>query len=302
MGPLIVWRVSDRRRGHDSQSLGLTQALGRLNPCQTFDVPALPWPQAFACWVRGTFPSADRLPDPQLIVGAGHGTHGSMLAARHVRGGKVVVLMRPTLPTSCFDFCILPEHDPAPASGRILRSCGPLNTLIAAGQQDPAQGLILIGGPSRHFHWRFDQLLPPIEALLRSPGITWTVCDSPRTPAGDSERLAALTGANFMRFREAGAGGLENQLRAAGTVWVTADSMSMIFEALTAGSAVGILELPARGTDRIAFAVSDLIARGSVTPFQSWQPGRRLVALRPALREADRCAALLLQRLTAADA
>ena len=299
MGPLSVWRISDGRRGHDSQSLGLVQALGRLTPCQTFDVPALPWPQALAACLSGRFPGAHRFPNPHLIIGAGHGTHVSILAARRARGGKAVVLMRPTLPTSCFDLCIIPEHDPAPANGRILRSCGPLNTLRPATQQDPARGLILVGGPSRHFHWRFTEMLPRLQALLQTSGLRWTLADSPRTPAADSERLAGLPGAEFVRCREASADWLENQLRAAGTVWVTADSMSMIFEALTAGAGVGILELPERRQDRVTRAVSDLTARGMVTPFQCWHSGRRLVAQRPVLAEADRCAALLL-RMSAA--
>lgn len=299
-GPLIVWRLSDGRRGHDSQSLGLTQALGRLTSCQTLDLPTLPWPQALACWVRGVFPPADQSPNPHLIVGAGHGTHASLLAARRARGGKVVVLMRPTLPTTWFDFCIIPEHDPAPAGAHILRSCGPLNTLTAGTQADPARGLILIGGPSRHFHWRFDALLPRIETLLETTDIRWTLCNSPRTPATDSERLAGLAGATFVPCHSVHADWLAKQLRAVGTVWVTADSMSMIFEALSAGSAVGILELPGHGMGRVTGVVSDLVARGLVTPFRSWRPGHRLVAHGPALREADRCAALLLQRMSAA--
>jgi hypothetical protein len=300
MRPLIVWRISDGRRGHDSQSLGLARALGRLTPCQTFDLPVLPWPQALAALLRRDFPGTGDLPDPHLIVGAGHGTHVSMLAARRARGGKSVVLMRPTLPASCFDFCIIPEHDPAPANDRILRSRGPLNAMSTASRQDPARGLILVGGPSGHFHWRFPELLPQIQALLAAGGMHWTVADSPRTPAADSERLAALASADFAHCSETGSDWLENQLRAAGTVWVTADSMSMIFEALTAGSAVGIFELRPRRADRVTGAVADLVTCGMVTPFQSWQPGQRLVAHQPALAEADRCASLLLQRLDAA--
>ncbi len=302
MGPLILWRISDGRRGHDAQSLGLTQALGRLTPCQTFDIAALPWPQALAGWVRGIFPVADELPNPHLIVGAGHGTHGAMLAARRARGGKTVVLMRPTLPASCFDFCIIPEHDPAPAFGHILRSCGPLNSVTPGTERDPARGLILMGGPSRHFHWHMEALLLHIETLIRTPGVTWTLTDSPRTPATDSARLSRMSGVSFVACQSAGKNWLADQIPRAGMVWVTADSMSMIFEALSAGAAVGVLDLPPRGKDRITVAVSDLVARGMVTSFAAWQPGQRLVVRQPALQEADRCAALILQHLTAAGA
>jgi len=300
MRPLTAWRISDGRRGHDSQSLGLIQALGRLAPVQSFDLPALPLPQALIAWLGRKFPGAERLPDPVLIVGAGHATHVSMLAARRARGGMAVVLMRPTLPASAFDYCIIPEHDTAPDNNRVLRSCGPLNTQSAAAGQDPARGLILVGGPSRHFQWGFAELLPRIQALLATGAVQWTVSDSPRTPEADSRRLGELAGAEFVRWRDAGAGWLEGRLQTAGTVWVTADSMSMIFEALSAGSAVGILELPARRADRVTRSIRDLIDRGIVTPFASWQSGSRLIAHGPVLAEADRCAALLLQRIAAA--
>lgn len=303
MGPLTVWRFSDRRRGHDAQSLGLVHALGRLTACRSFDLPALPWPQTLSYWLAGNFPPGDQLPNPHLIVGAGHGTHGSLLAARRARQGKIVVLMRPTLPTAWFDFCIIPEHDPAPAGDHILRSFGPLNTLTAGTHNDPAAGLILVGGPSRHFQWRFAELLPRIQTLLGTPGIAWTVSNSPRTPAADNALLAAqLPGATFLPYNSVGTDWLAGQLRASGTVWITADSMSMIFEALTAGSAVGILELPDRGTDRVTRAISDLVTRGMVTPYHAFQPGIRLAVARPVLHEADRCAALLLQRMAAAGA
>ena len=33
------------------------------------------------------------LPDPDIIIGAGHGTHFTMLTAKYVRKGKTIVLI-----------------------------------------------------------------------------------------------------------------------------------------------------------------------------------------------------------------
>jgi hypothetical protein len=136
-----------------------------------------------------------------------------------------------------------------------------------------------------------------MDALLAGAGVAWTVTDSPRTPPGDSAGLARLGGARFLSWRDAGPDWLAENMSAFGQVWVTGDSLSMIFEALSAGTAVGVLDLPWHGQGRVARAVSGLIADRSVTSFAAWRAGRRPVPALPPLREADRCAALLLDRL-----
>ncbi|MBI1731894.1 MAG: mitochondrial fission ELM1 family protein [Gammaproteobacteria bacterium] len=293
---LNLWRFSDGRRGHDAQSLGLVRALGRLAECRVFELQAAAWPQALVCWFSGTFPAGNGMPDPHLLIGAGHGTHLPMLAARRARCGKIVVMMRPTLPAAWFDYCIVPDHDGARAGDRILVSHGPLNP-VAPGGGDPAAGLILVGGPSRHFRWRFEQLKPRIETLLATTESVWTLCDSPRTPPADSRVLAGMHRATFVSWRDVDADWLGGQMSASGRIWVTGDSLSMIYEALSAGAAVGLLDLPERRSDRVTRALSTLVSGGQITPYQAWRSGQALIPVRPPLREADRCATLLLQRL-----
>ena len=72
------------------------------------------------------------LPTPDLLLGAGHHTHLSLLAARRIRGGKVVVLMRPSLPPGLFDLCLIPEHDAPPARPNVLATRGALNRIQPA--------------------------------------------------------------------------------------------------------------------------------------------------------------------------
>ena len=108
---MIVWRFSDGRRGHDNQSLGLIEALSTLLSLEVHTVEIAACSIGVIDFFRRRFPAADNLPAPQLIIGAGHATHWPMLAARRERGGRIVVLMKPSLPRAWFDLCIIPKHD-----------------------------------------------------------------------------------------------------------------------------------------------------------------------------------------------
>jgi mitochondrial fission protein ELM1 len=84
---------------------------------------------------------------------------------------------------------------------------------------------------------------------------------------------------------------LPNLLARAAEVWVSADSVSMIYEALSAGAHVGVLEVPARRVDRITAIAADLHARGLVMALGDAMPAQPVT-----LREAERIAGLILAR------
>ena len=92
---------------------------------------------------------------PNLIIGAGHRTHFSILAAKRAYGGKSIVLMKPSLPYFIFDLCLVPEHDNPPKRANIISTIGALNPLGLDGlhEKKPSSNLILIGGPSPHYKW-----------------------------------------------------------------------------------------------------------------------------------------------------
>ncbi len=244
-------------------------------------------------------PPGEQLPSPDLIIGAGHGTHLTMLAVRRARGGRAVVLMKPSLPASWFDWCLIPAHDRPPANDHIIMTEGALNTLEPSASLDASRGLILIGGPSRHHLWSNKPLIEQLQAVLNQPRITWRITDSPRTPANtrDALRQLARSRADYFPFGETAPGWLGEQLRHSGTIWVTEDSISMIYEAVTAGAAVGLLGIPRKGGGRVSDAIDRLIHRGMVTPFTQWQAGETPAPAAPPLDEANRCAGLLLARI-----
>jgi len=82
---LTVWIVSDGKPGHVNQSLGLAEALARATTTETHRLPALPAWRAWLALLLKHAPGTS-LPSPDLIVGAGHATHLTLLAARRARG------------------------------------------------------------------------------------------------------------------------------------------------------------------------------------------------------------------------
>lgn len=297
MCPLVVWRFSDGKAGHDNQSGGLTKALARLRSVEIVTPQLLP-PVAALLALASSAPTAWRtLPAPDLLVGAGHGTHLSLLAARRRRGGRAVVLMQPSLPLGLFDLCLIPEHDSPPARPNVLATCGALNRIQPSDALESKQGLLLIGGSSAHFGWNDTGLCEQIAAVLATdPAMHWTLTTSRRTPADFLERLSPSERMEVVPVEATGPDWLPAQLARAGQVWVSADSVSMVYEALTAGAAVGVLEVPHKRSSRISRGLDKLAGEGWITPFADWQRHPRLNRPTHTFNEAERCARWIAAR------
>ena len=90
---------------------------------------------------------------------------------------------------------------------------------------------------------------------------------------------------------ETGRDWLPQRLAEAAEVWVTEDSVSMIYEALSSGARVGLLPVPSlKKAGRVARGIARLVEEGFVTRFTDWSPAAGLAAPPRVLREADRCA------------
>jgi mitochondrial fission protein ELM1 len=290
--PWVVWRFSDGKAGHDGQSRGLVEALARLRPVEILTLDPLPPLTALGIWLSGyRLPAWRDLLPPDIVLGAGHRTHLSLLAARRVYGGKAVVLMRPTLPLSLFDLCLIPEHDAPPARRNVLATRGALNRIQPSTTLESSRGLLLIGGPSAHFAWDSESLQQQIAAIVTAhPAIHWTLTTSRRTP---KEFLEHKT---LQKTPSPLVGEGWGELASAGQVWVTADSVSMVYEALTAGAAVGVLEVPHQHASRVSRGLEQLAAEGWVTPFADWSPNRPLHRPPEIFNEAERCARWIIEQ------
>ncbi|NTV94331.1 MAG: hypothetical protein HGA75_02825, partial [Thiobacillus sp.] len=251
-------------------------------------------------WLTGRFPAGVGLPAPDLILAAGHATHRAALAARRAYGGRIVVLMRPSLPLAWFDLCLIPEHDRPPARPNVLATRGVLNAATPTGAHDPDTGLFLIGGDSPHFAWDDEAVLGQVRAVAAATrSVRWRLTDSRRTPPGFLASLAAdpaVTGLEILPHATTPPGWLEQALAGAGQAWVTEDSVSMVYEALTAGCAVGLLRLPAKGESRISRGIADLVRDARLTPFDEWQRTGGLPLSHGRFDEAGRCGHEILNR------
>jgi mitochondrial fission protein ELM1 len=279
-----------------NQSLGLAEALARATPTETHQLAALP---AWRAWLALLFKRtpAATLPSPAIILGAGHATHLTLLALRRAHGGRAVVLMKPSLPRRWFDLCILPQHDGITADANTLVTEGALNRIRASATRTVEQGLILLGGVSPHFEWNNDALLLQLKSILaRTPDIHWTLTTSRRTPAALLHLLPSSPHLTIVSHNETRADWLPEQLARCGTAWVTPDSASMVYEALTAGAAVGIFDLPVNPRSRVGWAIARLADAQRITRFVSWCAHGKLHPNTQPLAEADRCAHILLQR------
>ncbi len=294
---LIVWIVSDGKPGHVNQSLGLAEALARAIPTAIHTLPAQPTLRAGLAWLLRR-PLAQGLPAPDLILGAGHASHLTLLAARRAHGGRTVVLMKPSLPRRCFDLCIVPKHDGVAADARTLVSDGALNRIQPALAADPAQGLILVGGPSAHFAWDSAAVSAQVNTLVeRTPGMRWTLTTSRRTPADFAMQLPASPRLDIVPHTTTPADWLPAQFARCGTVWVTPDSASMVYEALSAGADVGVFDLPVNPRSRVGRAIARLADAQRITRFANGCANDKLQPNTYPLAEADRCAVWILDWL-----
>ena len=288
--PRVVWVVSDGKPGHLNQSLGLAEALVRATPGIVHIVSALPLWRAIWALLSKRIPNTPSA-FPDLLIGAGHATHLTLLAARRAHGGRAVVVMKPSLPRRCFDLCILPEHDGIAPDARTLITQGVLNRIRASNQRKSDQGLLLIGGTSPHFEWQSEAIELQIQSIFaNTPNVQWTLADSRRTPHDFLSKLTPHPRLKLVSHTMTTAEWLPQQLAQSATVWVTPDSASMVFEALTAGADVGVFDLPVNPRSRVGWAIARLADAQRVTRFISWCANGALHPNLHPLAEADRCA------------
>lgn len=309
---LVIWCLTDGRPGHRRQIEGLIAQLAQRRTVRDcwIDVRDLDRRQTLGHFVQRSFPAGAQFPDPRLIVSAGHTTHLPSLAARRARGGRSVVLMRPTLPTALFDLCLVPEHDLLSLFGRLNRihvvpTRGVLNPFQASRSADRSQGLILVGGPSRHHGWSDDGMLDQLRTLRRlsPPDFNWTLSTSRRTPQQFEQRLrdelhspGEAPEVKVVACSATGPGWMAEMLSSSQTVFVSEDSISMVYEALTVGADVGLLRVPRRTRSRNATCIDRLIAQRFVVSFDDWCATRFELRRREHFNEAARCAEIVCER------
>jgi mitochondrial fission protein ELM1 len=301
---LVVWLIADERTGHRSQLQGLLQALQQRAHVDAHWLPPLPRNRALFAWLCARFVPGASLPAPDLVIGCGHATHLSLLAAcrasrREGRQPRSILLMKPSLPLRWFDLCVIPQHDKPPERANVIATRGVLNSARASLHQKPTQGLFLIGGPSKHHDWDEKTLLTQIRQVVKeTPDMRWALTTSRRTPESTAQALAALRrfGVEVIPLEKTDAGWVLDAITVSSQVWVTEDSVSMIYESLTSGAATGLLWVPRKHLDRVTEGIEQLVQEGRVSTFLAWQETKALPKAGEPLAEADRVAEEILAR------
>lgn len=294
--------LSDGKQGHLNQSLGLAQALTAKagGAVETVDLQGL----SLLGKIRKVVSGAST-PAPDLFIAAGHGTHIPLICARQHFKTRAVLCMKPTLPCSLFDLCLIPRHDLRAdrdyTDTNIFPTQGALHPMRPDFSTPKDITLILIGGPSRDFDWDDESILNQLSDIsIHTPG-NIVLTTSRRTPEGFAEKIrTAVPEITVVPVEETPPGWVARHLARAAGAWVSQDSVSMVYEALGSGAPVGILSVPRRHgarKSRILAGLEMLEREGLVTEYGEWKSrGFHLAAHGAPLLEADRAADHILSR------
>ncbi len=278
-----IWIISDEKPGHLNQSLGLVEALTARKPQIASQVLSVS-----DAW-RSLFSKHSK---PRLIISAGSGTQliNALLALRY----RVlnVLLMKPNYPQSLFSLLLIPEHDQVPPSERVVLTKGALNRMKPA-VKEVGSSLVLVGGPSKHVKWQDKLILDAVDTLISGTGSNCIkVATSRRTPKTLLSELAANEKVELIQPESVAQDWLPNTLATTERVWATSDSVSMVYEALTAGCAVSLISLESNPNSRTQRGMQMLLADGIVD--NSLERSHNLT--NTPLAEANRCAEIILER------
>jgi uncharacterized protein len=240
-----------------------------------------------------------------MVIGTGSRTHLPLVAVHQRLKVPAITCMAPEwLLRRWFDLCLIPRHDGLPEGGNVMLTDGPPVLPGPRLERDPSRGVILVGGvdDSSH-HWDSRQIVADIGRLVEhSRSILWTISSSPRTPKETLEPLADLArrfeNVAFYHYADTPRGWVEQRYAESTYALVTADSISMMYEAITAGCRVGILPVKWKRSDnKFQRSIDYLHDRGLIgimSAQQSEWPGERYTHLE--FNEAKRCAQEIVKR------
>jgi mitochondrial fission protein ELM1 len=287
----ICWVLTTGEAGMRSQALGLAEAVGlpieekRIvvrQPWSFLPGGLLPMP------LSALDPSGDRLapPWPRLIVGCGRRSIGAALAVKRLSGGKTLAayVQNPEFARRKFDLVAALPHDRVSGDNVVavptaLHRVTPERLAEAreawrgrlANDNRPVLG-VLVGGDNGSYRLTGAVTARLIRILRKAHsehGMFAAITPSRRT--GDATKKAiraALAETPFgTLWDETGDNPYYGILALADRLIVTAESISMISEALATGRPVHALKLEGRGSRHEAF-LERVVANGLVAPIE----------------------------------
>jgi hypothetical protein len=306
---LRVIALLDGRPGHEKQTMGIIQALQVRVPVQLIKINVSNITlldkviQTCRLYLPGVGLSHPQLDKAHLLIGTGSRTHLPMLLYKKRYNIPAITCMTPPKHLrSRFDLCFVPEHDGESEDGNIMLTIGAPNNSHNKRKHRKECGLILLGGVDPKSHrWDSSRVIKMVEKIVKTDfQKLWTISSSPRTPQDIATMIKQLVdkykNIHFFDYTDTPRGWIEEQYDKNSEVWVTADSISMIYEAITAGCKVGVFPMEwLKENSKFKRNENILIEKRLVTTFMSWEQGSTLQEKKIELNEAQRCADRILQ-------
>ena len=296
--PIDLRVLSDGLAGHEAQTLGIAEALGvvpdlrRVAPRKLYQLIA-PFGAVDPRETEARFGSPIAFPWPDIALAAGRRTLPYLKRLKRISGRKVftVYVNRPATGARAADLVVAPLHDGL--FGRtVVTPVTPANRvtpeLLAKLRRapDPRVGMLpapraalLIGGDNRHF-----KFTPPVATALQdavralfAAGYSVMATASRRTPASlvTALRPVLAEGGGWL-WDGLGQNPYFSILACADIILVTADSVSMIGEAVATGAPVHIFA-PSGKSGKIGDYLARLQSQGAVRPWggapEQWSYG-----------------------------
>lgn len=283
--PPSVWAILGPHRGDNNQVLALAEALGLPFEEKTLSYN---WLRRIPPTLLGsTFRSVDahsraQLEDapPNLTISTGLRSVPVVRELKRLSGGgmRLVHLGFPRISPRHFDLVVPTPEYPIPDAPNVLRIPFALTpqsartveqsdrSLLAAYPRP--RRLLLVGGPTLYWQLSVETLIEAIRHLQTKAGIdggSILAVGSPRTPI---ELLSAvretLEGSSVPFLFEPGDGppAYPALVEAADEIFVTADSVAMVADAVTTGKPVGLIPIAKSRLGNAVMAVTDRLRQG----------------------------------------
>ena len=277
--------LTDRLVGLENQARGLAEAAG-FAPEVSYLAPAGPWRRLAPRLWPAPLRMVGGLPEIAggLAIGAG-GMAGAVGASlRRQRGIPVVQVQNPRMPLRHFDLVVVNRHDEITGPNVVVTRTAlhrVTPTRLAAARAEwagrlapPGQRLVsvLVGGSNGRY--RLDAatagaLATALAALMRAdPAVAVAVTPSRRTdPAVTATLRAAVAPLGGTVWDGTGENPYFAMLALADAIVVTADSVSMVSEAVATAAPVFVVPLPGRSR-RIGLFHHGLLRDGRIRVFE----------------------------------
>ena len=251
----VIWRFTDGKAGHDKQSLALVDSLMNQTKCRLFDFNVQGQRNPILNIIFKNYKLPEGITKPDIAIGAGHKTHLHLLAIKRCFNAKIVVVMKPSLPLMFFDLCIIPKHDGIKNGPNIINTQSSLVNLNSNLKKKENTGLILIGGPSKHYFWDSKTVLEEICKISKKFKFRKLLLStSRRTPFDFLDQLNELNipDIKVYEYSKIKSDWLDKHINKVKNIWVTNDSYSMVTEALASGADVDIIGLKVKQDSKLS--------------------------------------------------